>query len=94
VTNEASGESVSFNISGPGNLVLNSDGSFSGDLAGPNLPWTALSDLALFPEVPTISYTTGHVTFVVGFVDGDLQTTSYSLAGGARQTGVCEVLVS
>jgi hypothetical protein len=50
--------------------------------------------LALFPEVPTISYTTGHVTFVVGFVDGDLQTTSYSLAGGARQTGVCEVLVS
>jgi hypothetical protein len=56
--------------------------------------WTARSDLAHFPEFPTISYTTGHVTFVVGFVDGDLQTTSYSRGGGARQTDVCEVLAS
>jgi len=91
VTNEATGESVSYNISGPGTLVLNLDGSFSGDLAGPNLLWTARANLADFPEVPTISYTTGHVTFAV---DASGQTTSYSLAGGARQTDVCEVLAS
>jgi hypothetical protein len=98
VTNQATGESVSYNISGPGTLVLNPDGSFSGDLAGPNLLWTARSDLERFPEVPTISYTTGHVTFVAEFVQTpnglDLQTTSYSLAGGARQTDVCAVLAS
>jgi hypothetical protein len=45
VTNEATGESVSYNISGPGTLVLNTDGSFSADLAGPNLLWTALKNL-------------------------------------------------
>jgi hypothetical protein len=80
-------KSVSFNISGPGTLVLNTDGSFSGDVHGPNLLWTARANLADFPEVPTISYTTGHVTFAV---DDSGQTTSYSLAG--RRTDVCAVL--
>ena len=89
VTNQMTGESVSFNISGPGTLVINPDGSFSANLAGPNLLWTARANLANFPNVPTISYTTGHVTFGV---DPSGQTTSYSLAGGSRQTNVCTVL--
>jgi hypothetical protein len=89
VTNVVTGESVSFNISGPGTLTMNPDGSFSGDLAGPNLLFTARSNLLNFPDVPTVSYTTGHVTFAV---DASGQTTSYELAGGARQTDVCAVL--
>lgn len=89
VTNQKTGESVSFNISGPGTYVFNPDGSFSGDLAGPNLLFTARSNLLNFPDVPTVSYTTGHVTFAV---DASGQTTSYELAGGARQTDVCAVL--
>lgn len=91
VTNLVTGKSVSFNISGPGTLTINPDGSFSGDLAGPNLLWTARANLANFPNVPTVSYTTGHVTFAV---DASGQTTSYNLAGGARQTNVCAVLAS
>jgi hypothetical protein len=89
LTNLSSGESVSYNISGPGTLVINPDGSFSADLAGPNLLWT-LPEFS-YPGVPAISYTTGHVTFEVARSG---QTTSYSLAGGARQTDVCEVLAS
>jgi|tagenome__1003787_1003787.scaffolds.fasta_scaffold20947350_2 hypothetical protein len=90
VTNQtAPSKSVSFNINGPGVLTINPDGSFSGDLAGPNLLWTARSNLANFPSVPTISYTTGHVTFAV---DASGQTTSYSLAGGSRQTDVCALI--
>jgi hypothetical protein len=38
-----------------------------------------------------ISYTRGHVTFEV---DRSGRTTSYSLAGGSRQTDVCAVLAS
>jgi hypothetical protein len=91
VTRVDTGESVSFNISGPGTLTINPDGSFSGDLAGPNLLWTARANLANFPNVPTVSYTTGHVTFAV---DASGQTISYNLAGGARQTDVCAVLAS
>jgi hypothetical protein len=91
VTNQVSGDSVSFNISGPGTLVIHPDGSFSGDVAGPNLLWTARQNLANFPNVPTISYTRGHLIFEV---DASGQTTSYSLAGGERQTDVCAVLAS
>jgi hypothetical protein len=89
VTNQETRESVSYNISGPGTLVINPDGAFSGDLAGPNLLWTTQANS--FPGVPTISYTTGHVTFEVA---ASGLTTSYSLAGGARQTDVCAVLAS
>lgn len=89
VTNQTTGKSVSYNISGPGTLVIHSDGSFSGDLAGPNLLYT--SKVNSFPGVPTISYTRGHVTFEV---DRFGRTTSYSLAGGSRQTDVCAVLAS
>jgi hypothetical protein len=91
VTNQTTGESVSYNISGPGTVVINPDGSFSIDAAGPNLLWTEQRFLANFAGVPAISYTTGHVTL---FVDASGQTTSYNLAGGARQTDVCAVLAS
>jgi len=89
VTNETTGKSVSYNVSGPGTLVIYPSGAFSIDAAGPNLFWTTRADLANFPDVPTISYTTGHVTVEV---DASGQTTSYALAGGARQTDVCEAL--
>jgi hypothetical protein len=87
VTNQDTDESVSYNISGPGTLVLNPDGSFSGDLAGPNLLYTTQANS--FPGVPAISYTTGHVTFAV---NADGLTTSYTLAG--HRTDVCAVLRS
>jgi hypothetical protein len=89
LTNTTSGESVSYNISGPGTIVFYPDGSFSVDAAGPNLLWTLPENLENFDEVPTIAYSTGRVTFTV---DRSGQTTSYSLAGGSRQTDVCEVL--
>ena len=76
VTNQSTGKSVDFNISGPGTQVVNKDGSFSVDAAGPNLFWTAKEKS--FPGVPTISYTTGHLTFAV---DANGQTTSYTLEG-------------
>ena len=91
VTNQDTGESVTYNISGPGSLVIFPDGAFSIDAAGPNLLWTLPENLVNFPAVPTISYTTGHVTVAV---DASGQTTSYTLAGGARQTDVCAVLAS
>jgi hypothetical protein len=87
VTNLSTGESVTYNISGPGTVVLFPDGAFSIDAHGPNLLWTTVANS--FPGVPTISYTTGHVTV---FVDPTGQTTSYSLAG--RRTDVCAVLAS
>jgi hypothetical protein len=91
VTNQDSGKAVKLNISGPGTIVINRDGSFSIDAAGPNLFWTLRRNLRFFPDVPTISYSTGHVTLSV---DAKGQTTSYSLAGGSRQTDVCAVLAS
>ena len=48
VTNEDTGKSISFNISGPGTLIINPDGSFSGDLSGANLLYTARKDLKNF----------------------------------------------
>jgi hypothetical protein len=89
VTNQSTGESVTYNISGPATVVINPDGSFSAEAGGPNLLWTTQDNS--YPGVPTISYTTGHVTFAV---DASGQTTSYTLAGGARQTDVCAVLAS
>ena len=87
VTNQTTGASASYNISGPGTLVLYPDGAFSLDVHGPNLLWTAPEDS--FPGVPTISYTTGHVTLDVA---ASGLTTSYQLRG--RQTDVCAVLAS
>ena len=89
VTNQTTGASVSYNVSGPGTLVLYPNGAFSINATGPNLLWTLPENLEHFPDVSTISYTTGHVTVEV---DASGQTTSYTLAGGARQTDVCAVL--
>jgi hypothetical protein len=89
VTNQTTGESVTFNISGPGTVVLDSNFNIlSADAHGPNLFWTDQS--LSFPGVPTISYTTGHVTFTVDRTTRE--TTSYSLAG--RRTDVCALLAS
>jgi hypothetical protein len=80
-------KSVNFNVSGPATVVVNADNSFSVDAHGPNLLWTASGNLTNFPDVPEISYTTGHVTFAV---DASGQTTSYTLAGD--RTDVCAAL--
>jgi hypothetical protein len=85
VTNLSTGTSVSYNVSGPGTAVFYPSGAVSFDAAGPNLFWT--QPQFSYPGVPTISYTTGHVTFEV---DASGQTISYTLAGS--QTDVCEAL--
>jgi hypothetical protein len=91
VTNQTTGKSVSYNISGPGTVVFYPDGAFDIDAGGPNLLWTTRVNLGEFSYVPTISYTTGHVTVEV---DASGLTTDYALVGGARQTDVCAVLAS
>ena len=87
VTNAATGESVPYNISGPGTYVFYPSGAFSLDVTGHNLLWTTRENS--FPDVPTLNYTTGHVTVEV---DASGQTTSYNLEG--RSTDVCAVLAS
>jgi hypothetical protein len=93
VTNKVTGKSVTYTISGPGTVVtypkdpdtgLN---PFSIDAAGPNLLWTTKANS--YPGVPTISYTTGHVTVTV---DAHGKTTAYHLDG--HQTDVCAVLAT
>jgi hypothetical protein len=88
-TNLSTMKSVSYNISGPGTAVFYPSGAFSLDLHGPNLLWTKRENLVAFPGVPTISYTTGHVTV---FVDASGQTTSYQLSG--HRTDVCAALAA
>jgi len=85
VTNTVTGESVSYNISGPGTVVIAPDGAFSIDTHGPNLLWTTVANS--YSGVPQISYTTGHVTL---HVRASGVTDSYNLAGS--QTDVCAVL--
>lgn len=87
VTNQSTGTSVAYNISGPGTVVSSPDGAFSLDVHGPNLLWTTPENS--FPGVPTISYTTGHVTAQVA---ASGLTTSYQLRG--RRTDVCALLAS
>jgi len=89
VTNVSTGKSIKLNISGPGKVTFNTDGSFSAVAAGPNLLWTESSKVP--PGVPTISYTTGSVEFAV---DTTGQTISYQLAGGSRQTDICALLAT
>ena len=89
VTNQSSGKSVTLNISGPGTIVIEPDGAFRIDAAGPNLLWTSSENS--FGDVPEISYTRGRVSLRV---DASGQTTSYTLAGGARQTDVCVLLAT
>lgn len=88
VTNVETGESLTYNISGPGVVWQTPAGTFGGDLRGPNLLWTAPENLPQEPAgVPALSYTTGPVSFEV---DASGQTTSYSHRG--TTTDVCAAL--
>jgi hypothetical protein len=49
VTNQTTGESVTYNISGPGTIVIYPNGAFSIDAAEPNLLWTAPENFGEFP---------------------------------------------
>lgn len=89
VTNMTTEKSLSYNISGPGTVTIFPDGRFSVNAGGPNLLWTTRENLAFFPDVPTLSYTTGRVAFEV---DATGQTISYSHAG--RTTDVCAALAN
>lgn len=85
VRNDVTGKTLRYNVSGPGKIVSNSDGSFSVDAGGPNLLWTTVANSA--PGVPQIAYSTGHLQFAV---DASGKTTSYSFAG--KRTDVCAAL--
>jgi hypothetical protein len=85
VTNDATGKSLTYNISGPGKFTSNPDGGFSVDAGGPNLLWTTVANS--YPGVPQLAYTTGHVQFTVSKAG---VTTAYHLSG--RSTDVCAAL--
>ena len=87
VTNETSGKSLSYNISGPGTVTIHPDGSFSLDVHGPNLLWTTVANS--FPGVPQLAFTHGHVLVDV---DASGETVSYSLRGNS--VDVCAALAS
>jgi hypothetical protein len=90
VENLETHKKASYNISGPGTVVLYPDGNVKSiDAHGPNLLWT--TRLNSFPGVPFISYTTGHVTVQVDPLPFPI-TTSYTLSGS--QKDVCGVLAS
>jgi hypothetical protein len=88
VINDATGESISYNISGPGTQTVHPNGSFTIDAAGPNLLWTSVENTEPVGVLP-LAYTTGRVRLSV---DKDGQTTSYRLNG--RSTDVCAELSS
>jgi hypothetical protein len=87
VTNTVTGETLKFNISGPGTVTNNNIPPFTIDAHGPNLLWTTVANLRDFPDVPQLAYTTGHVQVTV---DDTGHTTSYKLTGNS--TDVCELL--
>jgi hypothetical protein len=84
-TNLKTGKQLTYNISDPGTVVVNPDGSFSAHAGGANLLWTTVANS--YPGVPQLAYTTGHVQFTV---DASGKTTSYSLSGSS--TDVCAAL--
>jgi hypothetical protein len=95
VTNDETGKTVEYDISGPGTQTTYPDGAFKLDLTGNNLLWTTVANS--YPGVPQLAYTVGHVKVSVdaGPVDenGDPTpglTTSYKLKG--KSTDVCTVL--
>jgi hypothetical protein len=44
VTNDDTGKSITYNVSGPGTQTVFLDGSFTIDAAGPNLLWTTVEN--------------------------------------------------
>jgi hypothetical protein len=89
VTNVETGKSLTYNISGPGTFWHNpTTGTLGGQLYGPNLLWTTPENLPDEPAgVPTLSYTTGPVSFTG---DASGKTTFYSHRG--TTTDVCAAL--
>ena len=85
VTNTLTGETLTFNISGPGTVTNNNLPPFTIDAHGPNLLWTTVANS--FERVPQLAYTTGHVQVTV---DASGQTTIYKLTG--HSTDVCKLL--
>ena len=85
VTNTSNGKTLTYNISGPGTVTNNPDGSFSVNAGGPNLLYTTVANS--YPGVPQLAYSTGQVQFTV---DAKGLTTSYSLQG--QRTDVCAAL--
>ncbi len=88
VTNDATGESITYNISGPGTQRNYPDGSFTIDAGGPSVLWTSVENTQPAGVLP-LAYTTGHVQLTV---DPNGQTTSYQLSG--KSTDVCAELDS
>ena len=86
VTNDVTGESITYNVSGPGKQTVFPDGSFTIDTAGPNLLWTSVENSEP-AGVLQLAYTTGRVRVAV---DENGQTASYRLNG--RSTDVCAEL--
>jgi hypothetical protein len=87
VTNTESGKSITYKVSGPGTVIIDEDGSFSGDVQGQNLLWTTAANS--FKGVPPLAYSTGRVRYVV---DENGLTTGYTLNG--RRIDVCAALSS
>lgn len=85
VINDVTGESVDLNISGPGNVVFRPDGTFSGDVKGPNFLQTTVANSAT--GVPTLNFTRGRATYEVA--DGGI-TAAFALSGNS--TDICAVL--
>ncbi|GAB3313707.1 hypothetical protein GCM10027451_27770 [Geodermatophilus aquaeductus] len=86
VINDKTGESITYNVSGPGRQTVFPDGSFTIDAAGPNLLWTSVEN-SQPAGVLQLAYTTGRVRLAV---DENGQTASYRLNG--RSTDVCAEL--
>lgn len=85
VTNDTTGKTLTYNVSGPGKVTNNPDGSFAVVAGGPNLLWTTVANS--YPGVPQLAYSTGRVQFSVA---SSGKTTSYSLNGS--RTDVCAAL--
>lgn len=85
VENVATGKTISYNLSGPGTFTTSPDGTVQAVVRGPYLAFTTPENS--YPGVPTLSYTTGRVTWTV---DPSGLTTSSSSSG--PQTDVCAAL--
>lgn len=84
-TNTQTGESISFNVSGPFNPIATPDGGLTYTGTGGQLAYTSVENS--FSGVSPLTYTTGLLTFTVA---PDGTTTSYSARG--RSIDVCAEL--
>ena len=84
-TNTDTGESISFNVSGPYTPITSPNGGFTYTGTGGQLAYTSVRNS--FPGVSPLTYTTGLLRFTVA---KDGTTTSYSARG--RSIDVCAQL--